>query len=165
MRKADLVMAILVAAFSVYLLVKSTELPVTWVDGIGPGGGMFPFWLSLGMLVCSMLIIVRWVMKASPVSRLTDTFFDKHALQIFITISVALFLFIASIHVIGVYGAIPLFLAFYLRFFGNHRWLSIGLLAATTPTVMFFLFEIAMRITLPKGYTEPLFFPLYDVFL
>jgi hypothetical protein len=34
-----------------------------------------------------------------------------------------------------------------------------------TPVVTFFFFEIALHITLPKGYTEPLFYPLYDWFM
>jgi len=33
------------------------------------------------------------------------------------------------------------------------------------PIVSFFFFDIAMRIVLPKGYLEPLFIPLYDIFL
>ena len=72
---------------------------------------------------------------------------------------------IGLIHIIGVYFSVPLFLFFYMRFLGAHRWstsLSIGLL---TPVVTFFFFEIALHITLPKGYTEPLFYPLYDWFM
>jgi len=69
-----------------------------------------------------------------------------------------------SIHIIGVYGAVPLFLIFYMRFLGRHRWLTTGALAASTPVVLFLFFEIALRITLPKGLTEPLFYPLYAIF-
>ena len=32
-------------------------------------------------------------------------------------------------------------------------------------TIGFFFFDVAMRIVLPKGYSEPLFIPLYDLFL
>ncbi|MCH7486384.1 MAG: tripartite tricarboxylate transporter TctB family protein, partial [Proteobacteria bacterium] len=37
--------------------------------------------------------------------------------------------------------------------------------ALAIPVVSFFFFEIALRKTLPKGFTEPLFYPLYDIFL
>ena len=37
-------------------------------------------------------------------------------------------------------------------------------IATAVPVVCFF-FDIAMRIVLPKGYSEPLFIPLYDNFL
>ena len=72
---------------------------------------------------------------------------------------------IALIHVIGVYGAVPLFLIFYLRFLGRHSWTITCALALGTPVAAFFFFEIALKKTLPKGFTEPLFYPLYDIFL
>jgi hypothetical protein len=37
-------------------------------------------------------------------------------------------------------------------------------LAVAMPVVLFLFFEIALNITLPKGLTEPLFYPLYDIF-
>ena len=72
---------------------------------------------------------------------------------------------IVLIHVIGVYGAVPLFLIFYVRFLGQHSWTTTGALAVGTPVATFFFFEIGMTKTLPKGFTEPLFYPLYDIFL
>ena len=52
MRMAELVMAIVMAVFSLAIMVKATELPIGWIKGSGPGGGAFPFWLGAGMLVC-----------------------------------------------------------------------------------------------------------------
>ena len=43
MRIAEFSMALVMAIFSVYLMWKSTELPIGWIDGEGPGGGAFPF--------------------------------------------------------------------------------------------------------------------------
>ena len=72
---------------------------------------------------------------------------------------------IGSIHFVGVYVAIPLFLIFYMRILGHHKWpLTVGI-ALATPVAAFFFFEIALKITLPKGVTEPAFYPLYDLFL
>tara|TARA_B100002003_G_scaffold251736_1_gene297075 strand:+ start:3797 stop:4051 length:255 start_codon:yes stop_codon:yes gene_type:complete len=78
---------------------------------------------------------------------------------------VALTLMIGSIHIIGIYFAVPLFLLYYVRVVGRHNWLlSLGV-SISAPVISFFFFEIALRITLPKGYSEPLFYPLYDIFL
>jgi len=38
-------------------------------------------------------------------------------------------------------------------------------IALGAPVATFFFFDVAMRIVLPKGYLEPLFIPLYDIFL
>jgi hypothetical protein len=70
---------------------------------------------------------------------------------------------IALIHWIGVYGAIPLFLIFYVRVLGGHSWLKTLTIALTTPVLTFLFFEVALKITLPKGYTEPLFYPIFDL--
>jgi hypothetical protein len=50
-RVAELAMAILMGVFSLYLMVKSAELPIGWIPDEGPGGGAWPFWLSVMMLL------------------------------------------------------------------------------------------------------------------
>ena len=165
MRLAELIMAIAMAVLSLYLMWKSAELPVGWIPGEGPGGGAFPFWLSVGMLICCISVIVRWFTRASPVSRSIEPYMDSRAFRLFLIGAGSLTVMIGLFHIVGVYGAVPLFLVFYMRFFGRHAWLTTGAVALTTPVVTFFFFEIALNITLPKGYTEPLFYPLYDIFL
>ncbi len=165
MRVAEFVMALFMALFSLYLMWKSTELPIGWIPNEGPGGGAFPFWLSLGMLLCCLWMLVRWVRRSSPPSRSTETFMTPRTLKMFLLVAGSLTVMIALIHVIGVYGAVPLFLIFYIRFLGRHSWAIAGSLAFFTPIAMFFFFEIALKKTLPQGLTEPLFYPLYDIFL
>ncbi len=165
MRKAELVMALCLAAFSVYLMIKSAELPIGWIAGEGPGGGAFPFWLGAGMFVCCLSVIYKWYRRTSPPSQSTEPYMDKDTLRMFITIGGSLTVMIGSIHVIGVYFALPLFLIFYLRFLGRHAWSLVASVALITPVFTFFFFEIALLKSLPKGYTEPLFYPLYDMFL
>ena len=77
----------------------------------------------------------------------------------------ALAAMIGAMHWIGVYGAIPLFFVFYMKFIGRHSWLQTSIFALLAPVITFFFFEILLNITLPKGVTEPLFYPLYDIFL
>ena len=165
MRVAEFVMALVMALFSLYLMWKSTELPIGWIPDEGPGGGAFPFWLSLGMLVCCLWMLVRWVARKSPPSRSTEVYMTPRTLKWFLLVAGSLTVMIGLIHIIGVYGAVPLFLIFYIRFLGRHSWVITGALAVCTPIAAFFFFEIALKKTLPKGFTEPLFYPLYDIFL
>ena len=90
---------------------------------------------------------------------------DKNTQRMFITIAGSLTVMIGAIHFIGVYFSLPLFLMFYLRFLGRHSWPVVAGVAITTPIITFFFFEIALLKALPKGFTEPLFYPLYDMFL
>lgn len=164
MRVAELVMAIVLAVFSLAIMYKASELPTGWIAGSGPGPGAFPFWLGVGMLVCCGAIIVRWFRRTSAPSRSEAPYFDRRALYLFVIGAVPLGIMIGLIHVIGVYFSVPLYLLYYLRFIGNHSWRLTAFIALTMPVVTFLFFEIALKIELPKGYTEELFYPIYDLF-
>jgi len=165
MRRAELVTALVLALLSIIFMVKSAELPILWVKGVGPGAGAFPFWLGAGMLLSCVWIIFNWARRTSPPSRSEEPYMDGHAVRLFLIGAGSLTVMIGLIQFVGVYVSVPLYLFYYVRFVGRHSWpltLSIALL---TPVIMFFFFEIALNITLPKGVTEPLFYPLYDIFL
>jgi hypothetical protein len=164
MRRAELVMAVVLAVFSGYLMWKSAELPIGWLPKRGPGPGAFPFWLSVGMLLCCLWIIVRWWRGKAPLALSTEPYMDAHARTLFLQGAGSLGAMIGLIHFVGVYGAMPLFLIFYVRVLGGHTWLKTITIALITPVVTFVFFEIALKITLPKGYSEPLFYPIYDLF-
>ena len=158
-------MAILMGVFSLYLMYKSAELPIGWIPEEGPGGGAWPFWLSVAMLLSCVGIIVNWVRRKGHVAVFTGAYISRGALVDVGLVVVALTVTVGLFSVIGVYGALPLFLIFYLRFLGNHSWKLTASVAVLIPIITFFFFEITLKITLPKGVTEPLFYPLYRIFL
>jgi hypothetical protein len=164
-RVAELAMAILMGVFSLYLMYKSAELPIGWIPDEGPGGGAWPFWLSVMMLLSCVGIIVNWARRKGSVAVSEEPYIERGVLIEVGLVALALIVTVGLFGLIGVYGALPLFLLFYLRFLGNHSWgLSISL-ALLIPIITFFFFEITLKITLPKGVTEPLFYPLYRIFL
>ncbi len=165
MKRAELVMILLMAAFSAYLMWKSAELPVGWVENEGPGGGAWPFWLAGIMLGTSVWSLVRWSRGISLPSQSDQPFMDEFALSSFLKVAVPLGIALGLIHFIGIYFSIPIFMIYYMRFLGKHTWPLTLSISIGTPIVTFFFFDIALRIVLPKGYTEPLFYPLYDMFL
>ena len=164
MRVAELVMAIFMAVFSLAIMIKATELPIGWIPKSGPGGGAFPFWLGVGMLVCCLWTIVRWFRGTTPQSRSTELYLDQRSKQLFIIGAVPLAIMIGLIHVVGVYVAVPLYLCYYIRFVGRHSWFTTSIITIVVPIAMFLFFEIALTIDLPKGITEPLFYPIFDLF-
>ena len=165
MRRAEIIMAVVLAIFSAYLMWKSAELPIGWVPDRGPGGGAFPFWLSAGMLLTSLWILVRGIRGVTPQSQSTEPYFDSESAVLVGLVVLALTMMIGAIHWIGVYGAIPLFFVFYMKIIGRHSWLQTAAFVIGAPIITFFFFEILLNITLPKGITEPLFYPLYEIFL
>lgn len=163
-RIAELLVAVGLAIFSIAIMIKSTDgLAIGWVPGTGPGSGVWPFWLSGGMFLSCVAVIVQWFRGATPESRNTAPFMSTKAIFIVGTSVVALILLLAGTHIIGLYFSITLFLIFYLRVMGKHTWALTMVLSIATPIVLFFFFEGALVIPLPKGYSEPLFYPLYDL--
>jgi len=163
-RTAELLMAIMMAAFSIYLMVKSYELPIGWVQDEGPGGGAWPFWLSAILLISCLGILVNWLRKHGPIASSTKVYIESHVLMEVLAVAIALIVTVGLFSFIGIYGALPLFLIFYLRFLGKHTWRLTATLAVLIPVVIFYFFEITLKIILPKGLTEPLFIPLYKIF-
>jgi putative tricarboxylic transport membrane protein len=163
-RTAELLMALLMAAFSIYLMVKSTELEIGWIEEEGPGGGTWPFWLATIMLISCGGILFNWFRKHGSIATSTKTYIEAHVLGDVAAVAGALIVTVALFSFIGIYGALPLFLIFYLRFMGKHSWSLTATLTVLIPVVIFYFFEITLKIILPKGVTEPLFIPLYKIF-
>jgi hypothetical protein len=164
-RTAELLMALLMAAFSIYLMFKSAELPIGWIEEEGPGGGTWPFWLATIMLISCGGILFNWFFKKGKIATSTKTYIEGHVLGDVAAVAGSLIVTVALFPLIGVYGALPLFLVFYIRFLGKHSWTLTAILAVVIPVVTFYFFEITLKIILPKGYTEPLFIPLYKILL
>ncbi len=163
-RTAELLMAMMMGVFSIYLMFKSYELPVGWIEGEGPGGGAWPFWLSLVMLLSCLGIIFNWIRKVGPIATSDKVFVRADVLTEVGAVAISLIVTVALFSIIGIYGALPLFLIFYVRFLGGHSWMLTSALAIIIPVSIFFFFEVTLKIILPKGYTEPLFIPLYKMF-
>ncbi|MEM8797037.1 MAG: tripartite tricarboxylate transporter TctB family protein [Pseudomonadota bacterium] len=176
MKRAEPIMAILLAILSLYLMWESGRPPswnpdaqrfdnVGFIEGEGPGSGFWPFWLSLVMLICCIWTIYNWYRGKTPASQSDEPFLDDYGKRMMVFVGGGLVGFLALIGFVGFYGAIFVFLIYYLLFLGRHSWLQTMSIATLVPVVSFFFFDIAMRIVLPKGYLEPLFIPLYDIFL
>lgn len=162
-RQAELLMAIVLALLSIGFMVKSAELNIGWVRGSGPGSGAWPFWLGVGMLLASIWTIVRWVRGTTPESQSNEVYISSNAMKIILPTFLALVGLNIASHIVGMYFAIMLFLIFYVRVMGRHSWGLTLALAIATPAVMFVFFDWALKSPLPKGYSEPLFYPLYNL--
>ncbi len=163
-RTAKLLMANMMVIFSIYLMVKSAELPIGWIDGEGPGGGAWPFWLSLVMLICCLGILFNWFRKHGPIATSNKVYIEPHVMVDVAAVAISLIITVGLFSFVGIYGALPLFLVFYLRFLGKHSWRLTSALSVGIPIVIFYFFEVTLKIILPKGITEPLFIPLYKMF-
>lgn len=165
MRQGEISLAGFLALFSLYLMWKSTELPIGYIRGQGPGGGFWPFWLSAGMLLSCCAIAWNWWRGKSPASVSDEPLMDRFGWRTVILVGGGVVGFVAMISVVSMYGAVGLFLIYYLRFLGRHSWLLTLAMAIVLPIALFFFFEGAMQISMPQGmpFTQPFFDVMYDI--
>ncbi|ETX16684.1 hypothetical protein OCH239_02335 [Roseivivax halodurans JCM 10272] len=165
MRKGEISLAGLLTLLSLYLMWKSTELPVGYIRGEGPGGGAWPFWLSVIMLLSCIAIAVNWWRGTSPPSRSEEAMLDSYGWRTLLLVGGGVAVFVALINIVSMYGAIAIFLFYYMRLLGRHSLLLTSTIALVTPVAMFFFFEGAMQIPMPQGmaFTQPVFDVLYDI--
>ncbi len=159
MRLAEIIMAGVLAVFSIYLMWKSTELNIGYVLDEGPGGGAWPFWLSAIMLICTGFIAYNGIKRRSPPSQSEEPMLDRYGRKMLLQVGGGILGFIALIDIISMYGAMFVFLIYYLGFLGRHSLRLTLTISILTPIIFFFFFEALMRITLPKGlpFLEPVF--------
>ena len=165
MRRAEIITAGILAIFSIYLMFKSAELDIGYISGEGPGGGAWPFWLSAIMLICTGFIAFNGIKRRSPPSQSEEPLLDRYGMKMLLLVGGGIFGFIALIDIISMYGAMFVFLLYYVGFLGRHSIRLTLALAILTPIVFFFFFEALMRISLPKGlpFLEPIFNYLYTI--
>lgn len=163
-RRAEFVMAFVLILVSLTLMYKSTDgLSIGWVRGSGPGSGAWPFWLSTIMLLSCIAILVRAWRGVTPQSRSDDIFMDHFSVKLVGITVLALTLLLIGTHYIGLYFSLFGFLFFYLKVLGGHTYRSSIALTILIPVAVFVFFEYVLVIPLPKGMSEPLFYPIYDL--
>lgn len=165
MRLGEIITAGILAVFSIYLMWESAELDIGYIRGEGPGGGAWPFWLAGIMLISTVFIAINWVRRVSPPSQSSEPVLDAEGKKSLIQVGGGIIGFVALINVISMYGAMMVFLIYYLKFLGRHSWVLTLAISIILPIAFFFFFEGLMRITMPKGmdFTEPFYNYLYDV--
>ncbi len=152
-RSAELLMAIatLLAALGLMAKVYMDGLNIGWVEGRGPGAGVWPFWLSAGMALAALATLVRWFQGATPESRSTEPYIASGTVFIVAVSAFSLLGFLILITIIGTYLALMIFMLVYIRFLGGHTWRMTAAFVVGTPIFVYLLFEVALTKYLPKG--------------
>ena len=161
-KRAEIVVAVILALCSIALMIKSAENRITWNAEENMGAGFLPFYLSLGMLICTVLTIIKFFLKKSPQSRDDSPFIDAEAFKFIAVTIISLVFLVLAIGYLGIYFSLIFFLAFYLRYFSEKSIAFITIFSITTPILTFLFFEWMLKIPLPQGISEPLFYPVYD---
>ncbi|MEM1298657.1 MAG: tripartite tricarboxylate transporter TctB family protein [Pseudomonadota bacterium] len=161
MRIAELVMAVALAALSLYNMWKSGERPswsgearfsnVLFGDDGAPAGGFWPFWCAGIMFLCCIWVFINGVLRLSPPSQSDEPYLDRHGIGVLITVGFPVFVMVLLTDYISIYFAMALFLLYYLLVLGRHGLVLSAAMAAVVPFWLYLFFDITMSRNLPKG--------------
>lgn len=153
-RTAELLMALATLALSLGLMfnVYSDGLNITWVEGRGPGAGVWPFWLSAGMALAALATLVRWFQGKTPESRSLEPYISSETIFLVSVSALSLLFLLILMNIIGTYLSLMLFMFFYVRVLGKHSWAMTTGFVVGTPIFIYLLFEVALTKYLPKGW-------------
>jgi hypothetical protein len=151
--KVEAAVYVLLIALALVLGYDNYKSGMGWAKD-GPQSGYMPFYLCVILAGASLfglaqVLLKRWQARDAFVTR--DQF--RRVLQVF----VPTFLFCLATQWLGIYVASFLLVAGFMRFIGRIAWWKSLLTSFIFALAMFFTFDVAFDVLMPKGPLEALF--------
>jgi len=140
----------IIAGVAVFLLGVATTI-LAWLDlpytaDFSPGPGFLPFWLGIGLMTCSIPVMIAELIKKDKSGKLLRPETVK-CVKVLILI-VAVFLLLP---VFGFSAGLALITAGGMRLMGKHSWGSCAVIVIVTAVAIHYLFGEWLSIPLPQG--------------
>ncbi len=149
MRRADIACGVIILCIGLLVMFDSIRLNIGW--GMeGPRAGFYPFIMSLGVVVGSVIILVQ-AFQRKGVARSDRPFIPPEAIKPVLKCVVPAALMVFLTEYIGLYIAAGLYMAVYMRWIGKHRWRTVLILSITIPLASYFVFDKFFLIPMPEG--------------
>ena len=149
MRKADLAIAVLLAAVGALVVADAVRLGFGWGPN-GPEAGFFPFYLGLGLVICAAIVSIKVISayrKQGPGKALIPPGAMKPLLWVLLP-SVGM---VMLTELVGIHLAAMLYLGFYMRAVGKVGWAKTVAIALVAPAVLYIAFDKVFMVPLPQG--------------
>jgi hypothetical protein len=148
MRTADIVTAAVLMLLGGVVLYDAVRLGIGWGTD-GPRSGFFPFWLALVMVATCAVILGQAAWRPS-----TRPFATREQARPVLKVLWPAAAMVILMQVTGLYVAAAVYIAFYMRWIGRHRWVTVAAIAVSIPVVTFVIFETWFLVPMPKGPLE-----------
>jgi hypothetical protein len=149
MRKADIVVALGLMLLGFLAIGDSIRLGFGWGMS-GPEAGFFPFYMGLGIFICTFFIVLRAIKiykKEGP----GKTLIAEGGLTQILWVLLPAIGVVLLTELIGLHLATVLYLGFYMAWVGKMHWAKVILLSILVPLVIYILFDKIFLIPLPEG--------------
>jgi len=150
-RFMELVVAGLFMIAACVVMADSWRIGIGWAFD-GPRPGYFPFYIGLIMFVASAVTFITHVV--SPTNTDRKNFVDRSSLWLVLKMLAPTVAFVALIGFLGLYVAAAIYIAFFMWWLGKYSLAKAVPVGVAIPVVLFWVFEVAFLIPLPKGPLE-----------
>src|SRR5512139_634348 len=149
MRRADIYVGLFLMAIGLLVLGDAIRLGFGW--GLsGPEAGFFPFYMGLGIIICTFFIVLRGI-KILRKEGTGKSLIKKGGLTQILWVLVPAAGMVLLSELIGLHLATVLYLAFYMGVVGKMNWGKVTLISILVPLVIYIVFDKVFLIPLPEG--------------
>jgi hypothetical protein len=152
-RTMEIVVALLLIAGAAVVIYDSVRIGHGWQEGVGPAAGYFPFYVALLLGISAVVILATAIFNRKWSA---EAFVSTVEFRRVLAVLVPSIVFVGLIHVLGIYVAAAIFIAFFMIAFGQENIFKSVTIGVAVPLALFFMFERWFLVPLPKGPLETL---------
>src|SRR4030043_2289055 len=149
MRKADIIVALGLMLIGLLVIGDSIRLGFGWGMS-GPEAGFFPFYMALGIVICTFFIVLRGI-KILKKEGTGKPLIKKGGLTQVLSVLTPAAGMVLLTELLGLHIATVLYLAFYMGVVGKENWIKVVVLSIVVPLVVYVVFDRVFLIPLPDG--------------
>ena len=149
MRRADIYVALGLMVIGLLVIGDSVRLGFGWGMS-GPEAGFFPFYMGLGVVICTFFIVLRAIRIYRKEGSGKPLIKAGGLPQILRVLLPAIGMVLLT-ELIGLHLATVLYLIFYMGVIGKTPWPKTVAISILVPLVVFILFDKIFLIPLPEG--------------
>lgn len=149
MRKADIIVALFLMLIGIIVLADTVRLGFGWGMS-GPEAGFFPFYMGLGIVICTFFIALKGMKAYKKEGRGEALVLEGGITQILWVLLPATGMVILT-EFIGLHLATVVYLAFYMWVVGKMHWAKAALVSVLLPLATYMVFDKLFLIPLPEG--------------
>jgi hypothetical protein len=149
-RAAEIIVALVLLAFSAIVIYDSVRIGFSWVEGEGPASGYFPFYMAVLLAIASLVNLIIALLGRGT----GEVFVAVRPFGRVLAVLVPSIIFVGLIGYFGIYVSAALFIFAFMVLVGRRNPFQALAIGVAAPVFLFLMFEVWFLVPLPKGPLE-----------
>ena len=139
---------LLIALFGAIVIAGSLKAGINW-GAEGQRAGFFPFYIGIFIVASSAINLWHGLRDGDD-----GLFAEWGQIRQVMSVVIPTAIYVGAMPFTGLYVASAVFIAWFMRWLGKYRWITVLAVALGMPIVTYFIFERWFLVPLPKGPIE-----------